>query len=155
MGCHGRKPQCSDQEVRPFCPTLTRRQYGYSHTPRLAEKDTLERVEAADAILDDTEKATLRLFEVGTPAYVFWIRLTIVLAGMRLFTTSSGRLGYGSPEVAKGDAICIFDGARTPHLLRGTTGSDACKLVGEAYVHGMMNGEVESLDFENDWITLV
>jgi hypothetical protein len=61
------------------------------------------------------------------------------------------------PDLAQpGDLICIFGGAQTPFLVRGVgehaTGSrryDRYELVGECYVHGIMDGEAVSVkDFE-------
>jgi hypothetical protein len=57
------------------------------------------------------------------------------------------------PELAQpGDLICIFGGAQTPFLVRGVgehaTGSrryDRYELVGECYVHGIMDGKAVSV----------
>ncbi len=53
------------------------------------------------------------------------------------------------PELAKpGDLICIFVGAQTPFLVRQVGGNgmgdQRYELVGECYVHGIMDGEVVS-----------
>ncbi len=41
----------------------------------------------------------------------------------------------------RGDIVCISPGRRTPFIIRnGKDGKD--RLVGEAYVHGMMDGEM-------------
>lgn len=47
------------------------------------------------------------------------------------------------PQVAQnGDHICVLLGGSTPFVLREIDGQDEYKLIGEAYVHGIMDGEV-------------
>jgi hypothetical protein len=46
-----------------------------------------------------------------------------------------------APEHAKvGDSVCILLGGRLPYLLR-TDAAGNTKLIGEAYIHGLMKGE--------------
>lgn len=45
-------------------------------------------------------------------------------------------MGLAPDNVEYGDKLYILDGARVPFLLRGN------RLVGEAYVHGIMHGEL-------------
>jgi hypothetical protein len=54
--------------------------------------------------------------------------------------TESGYLGQGSCGPQKGDLVCILKGARVPFVLRPRK-DEYFELVGEAYVHGVMNGE--------------
>ncbi|PMD14705.1 HET-domain-containing protein [Hyaloscypha hepaticicola] len=61
------------------------------------------------------------------------------------------------PELAKpGDLICVFVGAQTPFLVRHVGGNgmgdQRYELVGECYVHGIMDGEVV---FEEDLQTFI
>ena len=68
-------------------------------------------------------------------------------AGRKLITTAKGYLGLGTSLARKGDAICILRGCSMPVILRpvvdGTRCEDATRwtLVGECYVHGIMDGE--------------
>lgn len=57
----------------------------------------------------------------------------------RFFTTSSGRIGIGPPTMREGDFVAILFGGYTPYVLRPEGGQYS--LVGECYVHGIMNGE--------------
>ncbi|MCJ1247936.1 hypothetical protein MMC30_005151 [Trapelia coarctata] len=57
----------------------------------------------------------------------------------KLFRTSRGYLGLGSPFLESGDLICILFGTRTPFALRKK--DDAFEFVEDCYVHGIMNGE--------------
>ncbi|EKG15489.1 ankyrin and HET domain-containing protein [Macrophomina phaseolina MS6] len=59
----------------------------------------------------------------------------------RPFTTSSGLLGIGPEELCKDDHLWILLGAHVPFVLRAM-GNDCWNIVGEAYVHGIMDGEL-------------
>ncbi|KAF6811522.1 ankyrin and het domain protein [Colletotrichum sojae] len=54
--------------------------------------------------------------------------------------------GLCPPEAQVGDAICVLFGCSVPVILRETS-DGYVELLGEAYVHGYMDGEaVENLD---------
>ena len=66
----------------------------------------------------------------------------------RLFVTQGGFVGMGWAGMQKGDKVALIIGALTPYLLRevpaglaGEAGQTKYQLVGECYVHGLMNGE--------------
>jgi hypothetical protein len=70
--------------------------------------------------------------------------------GRRFCTTEVGRFGLVPPRSRKGDPICVFAGAETPFVLRRVgereVGAAAGKkvvyeLIGECYLHGVMDGE--------------
>lgn len=56
------------------------------------------------------------------------------------FTSRCGRFGIGQPGVRKGDLVCILDGGKVVLLLREH--EECHTLVGCAYVHGVMDGEL-------------
>lgn len=62
----------------------------------------------------------------------------------RLFRTSEDDMGLGPESMEKNDLLCIISDARTPFVIRKCSedGNKEYRLVGEAYVHGMMHGEV-------------
>lgn len=64
--------------------------------------------------------------------------------GRRLFMTGSGLFGLGSMSLGQDsnskDEVWILMGARVPFILRKVEGN-RYKIVGEAYVHGIMYGE--------------
>ncbi|TLD17105.1 uncharacterized protein PgNI_02276 [Pyricularia grisea] len=64
-------------------------------------------------------------------------------AGRVLCVTENGWVAFCPPDTLVGDVVCIFHGVGTPFLLRKTLDSDSAsmELVGEAYVHGAMDGE--------------
>jgi hypothetical protein len=64
--------------------------------------------------------------------------------GRRLFCTEAGRLGLGPRSVGV-DAQCtgeiwILEGTRVPFILRWDK-ENQYRIIGEAYVHGVMYGE--------------
>lgn len=63
----------------------------------------------------------------------------------KIFSTRRGMLGICPRILRGGDLCCILFGASVPFILR-PVGSQ-CRLVGEAYIHGAMHGEVVV-----DWI---
>ena len=58
----------------------------------------------------------------------------------RLFRTHSGYLGIGPQSLQIGDVVSIVPGSIVPFLLRKVQ-DNRYRLVGEAYVHGIMHGE--------------
>lgn len=71
------------------------------------------------------------------------------------FATERGMLGLGPTGIKSGDLVCVFRGCDLPFVGRKVGGGTArmtgkwiwkkqvvdCVLVGEAYVHGIMDGE--------------
>ncbi|KAH7234846.1 heterokaryon incompatibility protein-domain-containing protein [Fusarium redolens] len=59
----------------------------------------------------------------------------------RAFLTSTGFVGVGPLVMQPGDEVCILLGGKIPYLLRPQS-DETYTLVGEAYVHGVMHGEL-------------
>lgn len=60
-----------------------------------------------------------------------------------LYRTRRGYLGTGPQSVQRGDIVCVFMSAAVPFILRSRgDGDDGYTLVGDAYVHGIMDGEL-------------
>lgn len=57
----------------------------------------------------------------------------------RLFTTCNGYIGIGSRTLRPGDRICVLLGCVVPLIVRPR--GNHYELIGECYIHGMMNGE--------------
>ncbi|KAF4543274.1 Heterokaryon incompatibility protein [Lasiodiplodia theobromae] len=57
----------------------------------------------------------------------------------RFFVTKNGYIGIGPACMQEGDKVCVLSGAIIPFIIRPD--GDQHKLVGEAYVHGIMRGE--------------
>ncbi|KAE8441364.1 hypothetical protein EG329_005467 [Mollisiaceae sp. DMI_Dod_QoI] len=65
-------------------------------------------------------------------------RASSVMAYRRLMVTSRGYFGLVSYTVQKGDIVVILFGCSVPMILRPC--EEGYRLVGEAYIHGMMEG---------------
>jgi len=76
------------------------------------------------------EKSCLAAFES---------RIREVKIGRRMFRTRGGYLGMGSVSVEPGDQVWVVKGGDVPLVLRPKNGR--YRLIGEAYVHGIMRGE--------------
>ena len=63
-----------------------------------------------------------------------------------LCVTAGGKLGLVPVITRPGDMICTFLGGQTMYILRRLVGEEgtgkAYQYIGEAYVHGLMDGEV-------------
>ena len=59
--------------------------------------------------------------------------------GRTLFATAGGRLGLGPENVQKGDVVAILLGTPVPIVLRPA--ADCFTYVGDAYIHGIMDGQ--------------
>jgi hypothetical protein len=66
--------------------------------------------------------------------------------GRRIFVTKKGYFGIGPAELEEGDEIYILAGGKLPLVLRPLPKSRlrAFELVGDCYVHGIMDGEAVS-----------
>lgn len=61
----------------------------------------------------------------------------------RIFITSSGSLGVGWAWIKPGDIVAVFHGAEVPFILReDCIACEIYNLMGDAYVHGIMDGEI-------------
>jgi hypothetical protein len=66
--------------------------------------------------------------------------------GRRLMTTRAGRIGWAHPSARPGDRIYLIAGCNLPVILapcnEACDGYQTCLVVGDAYVHGVMYGEL-------------
>ncbi len=68
----------------------------------------------------------------------------------RFCVTRDGYVGIVPPLTEVGDQICIFYGIDTPYTVRQGQSLEKFALVGECYIHGMMDGELMGLAEENE-----
>ena len=82
-----------------------------------------------------------------------------VMLNRNLFIAGDGNdayLGIASVEVRSGDYVCVILGGDVPFILRplhGTSTTQTARtwaLIGESYVHGIMDGELMSGTTESD-----
>jgi hypothetical protein len=78
----------------------------------------------------------------------FPLRLTMSSFRRQFAITKKGYMALVVPGIRAGDVICVFSGAETPHALRrdgdggGGGQSSTLRLIGDAYVHGWMDGRM-------------
>ena len=78
--------------------------------------------------------------------------LTVLIdEGLRIMTTSKDDVGWAHPSARVGDEIFLLHGCSMPAILRRSTHvRDAFRVVGHAYVNGVMNGEKWELSDKGD-----
>jgi hypothetical protein len=111
-------------------------------------------VDAADGLLpkpcDDMTRTDLEVI-VSRVHY----SLDVHMSNRVLFVTSDQQLGKGPASMQSGDQVWLLRGAKVPYILR-PLGLSKYELVGEAYIHGIMQGEAWTDDSESlTTITLV
>lgn len=62
--------------------------------------------------------------------------------GRTMFVTTKGYIGMGPKDAKPTDKVYTLIGGEVPFVLRRTETHDEFRLVGESYVHGIMNGEL-------------
>ncbi|KIW84539.1 hypothetical protein Z517_03789 [Fonsecaea pedrosoi CBS 271.37] len=67
--------------------------------------------------------------------------IKLVCEGRSFMFTEKGRFGLGPLITSPGDICCVLFGGTVPFVLRRTQREGYFKLVGEAYLHGVMRGE--------------
>ncbi|KAH6876619.1 heterokaryon incompatibility protein-domain-containing protein [Thelonectria olida] len=69
-------------------------------------------------------------------------QLSVWLQNRGVMRTKGGYLGLASQDIKVNDQVWLLAGGRTPFILRSADVSGRFTFVSEAYVHGVMNGEV-------------
>jgi hypothetical protein len=73
--------------------------------------------------------------------------------------TESGRIGIGDTDIRVGDEAFVLLEGRMPFILRRTEemqdGSTFYQLIGQAYIHGIMDGEAMPEWRDLEWVSLV
>lgn len=69
-------------------------------------------------------------------------RIYSASVGRAMFVTSKGFISLAPWNAQQGDVVNVLFGGWTPFILRKTTGEEKYALVGEAYVFGIMGGEL-------------
>lgn len=76
-----------------------------------------------------------------------------VLLWQRIFITRDGRMGTGYPQIQPGDEVCVLIGGNMPFVIHPHQAPDtnqhcpssarvpAYTVIGECYLHGIMDGE--------------
>jgi hypothetical protein len=75
------------------------------------------------------------------PMTAFLDTLNQVISERCLISTERGRLGLAPGSAKPGDSVAFIRNSRVPFTIRRVEGG-RYELVGEAYIHGLMNGEL-------------
>ncbi len=65
----------------------------------------------------------------------------IITRGRSLIRTEKGYMGLTSDGVEEGDLVCVLFGGQVAYCLKKVKDEETYKLVGECYLHGIMDGE--------------
>lgn len=79
---------------------------------------------------------------------------TLVTRYRRFGTTAIGYYLVGPDSMLEDDVVVLMYGGRTPFLLRRRKDDDGWSLIGECYVHGLMNGEGMGGDVEDETFSI-
>jgi hypothetical protein len=119
---------------------------------RIAADDALDFIEAWNAFRNWNRPGLLAKVS-HTPRHrviveKLWHLMMTGCQGRALVLTEKGRYGLASHCSSPGDICCVFDGGLVPFLLRpaqcfkmDTQTKGDHRLVGEAYIHEIMQGE--------------
>jgi hypothetical protein len=106
----------------------------------------LERVKVADALYKDwthrLEQFTENSTVLGQKQMNFQRATSRISRGRCLFRSGQKLLGLGPESSRTGDELWLIGSALTPFILRREEGTSNYLLIGEAYVHGIMHGEM-------------
>ena len=93
-------------------------------------------------------KLTLENLQVRSPAQTYrhmQVAMKAAVKMRRLGVTAKRNLGLFPRGAQVGDHVCVFTGACVPFVIRRDENEDKYQLIGECYVHGIMDGEVEHM----------
>ncbi|KAH6883440.1 heterokaryon incompatibility protein-domain-containing protein [Thelonectria olida] len=119
----------------------SREQRGQIDTQQLEELDN-----ETNNIPSVEEIFALGRFEDGLRMSLTWNSARLCCVGRSFCVTRNGYMVLVPPKTAVGDLVCVFYGLEIPFIIRPRPGEGGAEnrsvsLVGEAYVHGMMDGE--------------
>ncbi|TDZ54246.1 Heterokaryon incompatibility protein 6, OR allele [Colletotrichum trifolii] len=72
----------------------------------------------------------------------------------RFFRSESGRFGWGVEGIRSGDAVVLFHGCGSVFILRDA-GEGRWRIVGDCYIHGLMDGQGVDEQFEEVYLQIV
>jgi hypothetical protein len=99
----------------------------------------------------------------GNRALAFSITIYTSTQRRRLFVTKRGHLGLGRADTRVGDEVILLIGGSTPFIVRrahhsvdrkGAPADALYTLIGDCYVHGLMDGEGMELGIKEGLIYL-
>ena len=104
----------------------------------------------------DWYMATLRSHNLSSPSVyskgTSYERLLFGKGHHVVFLTATGYVGLANPSTIAGDEVHLVQGSEIPFIIRKT--DSRYELVGETYVHGIMDGELVDDNTKFEWLQL-
>jgi hypothetical protein len=120
--------------------------------PRLADEKVHTAYEAFKEV-DLSHVDEKALGDVGLSFYCEWLQS--VSKGRRPLLSEGGHLGIGPCETEPGDFVFVLLGSDLPFIMRKESDtSERMQIIGVAYLHGIMDGEVMERNPEIETIEL-
>ena len=91
------------------------------------------------------------------PVAVFMAKLSF-MRDYQMVSTRDGRFGFTCTGARPDDVVCVFNNSVSPFVVRKVDvvdGRTRWKFVGDAYVSGLMYGEADGLEVEEEDVLLV
>ncbi|KAH7309637.1 heterokaryon incompatibility protein-domain-containing protein [Stachybotrys elegans] len=106
---------------------------------------------------ETTKESRFTTEETRVNAFIYYQFVYRVAYGRRLFSTKKGYAGLGPNSTKAGDCVVLLNGGRTAYILRPRSKKEPVtyQFLGEAYVHGVMNGEGFALGLESKEFTIL
>jgi hypothetical protein len=104
-----------------------------------------------ESIDDIPAELTFFKLEEQERSDIAWYSQLRRIHSRRIFISTTGYVGLCPWHTEIGDKLCIFLGGNTPYIIR-PTGQGNHTLIGEAYAHGIMYGEImkdDQLEIDN------
>ncbi len=107
--------------------------------------------------LGTTEKESKTSLEEQLNSRVDLLEASMKRAAIKrsFFVTERGYMGLGPSGMEEGDLVYVLSGGQVPFILRPLILAEGFSLVGESYIHGIMDGEATVLGLEIETIYLV
>ncbi|CAO2655010.1 Nn.00g117430.m01.CDS01 [Neocucurbitaria sp. VM-36] len=80
-------------------------------------------------------------FYASGPAKMLSYTIRLNLVDRRFVMLANGYFGFATVACQPGDTVVALGGGPTPYVLRQVPGGTEYTYVGDAYIHGMMDGE--------------
>lgn len=146
MAIYASKAACNGRRVEEYCEDLsllvTRPPHCFDTEPMY--KACSAYFKATRGIFGMDDMAAIRRneewHEYKKRAKLFFGVYETATDGRNFFALTNGILGLGSERCVAGDQVWFFPGSSVPILLRLSPNGNY-KVIGEAYVHGYMQGE--------------
>jgi hypothetical protein len=103
------------------------------------------RLKAQSPALEDELLADLHEAAQRGDQEKFRLDMRLVCEGRSFLFTRKGYYALGPWITKPGDICCVFFSATVPFILRKVDEAPYYKLIGEAYIHGLMRGEAVNL----------